>query len=447
MCYTAEAVLAGGIRRSSLIALFSPDDTEMIYSKSSGNFRPAGAGGDPGLNAQREMANNSACLLRGDVKYETFGRLIRVAQESYGDPGFYFTNNLDYGPNPCGEIGMWPMVGWCSDCGVYGDPGDVVCGECSSSRYSALAGISFCNLTEVNCAAASSRGELLASVRGMAAIGTMQAAYSEFSYLGPVTEAIVRREALVGVGLTGIMDNRELVLDPSMLRECAAAAVAENQRMAALLGIRPAARVTTIKPSGTSSLELGGVGAGIHPRWARRYLHRITANPLEPQAAYFKRVNPHMVEEKPNGDWALVFPVLSGDGAVTVKEWNAHEFLDAVFMVYENWIVPGTARPDSAPGLTHNVSCTVTVRDGELETVIDRVWRERERVAAMTFVPYLIDKKFAFAPREAIEANDRWNHLIRLYKPIDWTAFSEEKDTTALSGEIACSGGACEVKF
>jgi len=447
MCYTAEAVLAGGIRRSAMICLFSPEDTEMLYAKTHGVFRPAGKR-DPGLNAQREMANNSAAMLRGSCSYETFKRVITVAQQNYGCPGFYFTNNLDYGPNPCGEIGMWPVVRHCADCGGWSNPDLYYCEHCEGRNLELKSGISFCNLTEVNAAACSSVEELHAATIAMARIGTMQAAYTDFDYLGPVTEAIVRREALLGVGMTGIMDNREMVMSKGVLARCAEAAVAENQRFAQLLGINPAARVTTIKPSGTASLELGGVSSGCHHRWARRYFHRVTANRLEPHAEYFRRVNPHMIEEKPNGDWAIVFPVQAPDDAMTVKDGEAMGFIDDVMHMYDEWICAGIARPESAPGLTHNVSCTVTVRDGELEGVIERIWDERSRVAAMSFVPYLLDARFAFAPRQAVvspQDEARWNHLISLYKPIDWSEFRETEDTTAARDTVACAGGVCEL--
>lgn len=447
LCLAAEAVLAGGIRRSSLISIFSADDTEMIYCKAKGNFRPA-SGGDPGLNSHREMANNSAALLRGNVGREVFERLIRVAQANYGCPGFYFTNDLDYGCNPCGEIGMWPMIGWCEACQIWLSP---VHDFCDCGGYAVVrSGVSFCNLTEVNIAAMRDADHLFSCVKAMALIGTLQAAYTDFPYLGQVTEEIVRREALLGVGMTGIMDNRELILDPVVLDLAALVAVNENKRVAKLIGTRPAARVTTVKPSGTSSLELGGVGSGIHPRWARRYIHRITANPMEAPAQYFRSVNPHMVEVKPNGDWSIMFPVQAPDGAVTVKEMAASEFLDAVELVYKHWICGGTAREDSAPRLTHNVSCTVTVRDGELEEVIDRVWAARKDVCAMTFVPYLIDQKFRYAPRQAIVSEQDealWNHLIGLYKPVDWALFEESSDQTTLVGEGACVSGVCEVNL
>lgn len=446
ICHLAEAVLSGGIRRSALISLFSPEDTEMLYCKTKGIFRPQ-SGGDPGLNAQREMANNSACLLREATSKTMLERIVRVAQGNFGCPGFYWTVNLDYGPNPCGEIGMWPAIRWCEECGTYGHPGVFEC-DCGSLATVLRSGWSFCNLTEVNCVGAS-RAELIRRVVAMAHIGTYQATYTSFEYLGSVSEEICRREALLGVGLTGIMDNPGVALCPGVLRECAAAAVAENKRLAARLGINPAARVTTVKPSGTASLWMGGVGSGIHPRWSRRYIQRITANPNEPPAAWFKAMNPHMVEVTPSGDWKLMFPIQCEDGAVTVKEQGWSEFMDAVFIVYENWIVPGTADETSAPGLTHNVSCTVTIRDGELDQVVERIWRERERVCAMSFAPYLVDQKFRYAPRQAVRAEDEglWDRLIRLYKPVDWGGLLELADGTTLMSEGGCMGGACEVKI
>ena len=439
MCHMATAVLAGGIRRASLIALFSDNDTEMMYCKAKGNFRPMG-GGDPGLNAQREMANNSCALLRETCREETFRRLLEIATANYGCPGFYFTNNLDHGPNPCGEIGMWPVAGVCG-CGFVAP--DLI-GECTTCGQDILraTGISFCNLTEVNCAAASDVSELYASIRGMAFLGTLQASYTEFPYLGPVTEAIVRRDALLGVGLTGIMD-KPWVLDAEVLRGGALQAIAENKRVAALIGIAPAARVTTIKPSGTASLALGGVGSGIHPRWARRYFHRVTANKNEAAAAFFRERNPHMVEITPSGDWKLVFPVQCKDDAITVKGLSAAKMLDNVMLVYENWVYPGSL----SEGLTHNVSCTITVRDSEWEELVARIWRERERIAAMSFAPYLLEQRFAYAPRQAIitESDEaRWNHLIKLYKPVDWGLFVDE-GVRNLATEPACAGGSCEL--
>jgi ribonucleoside-triphosphate reductase len=369
VCFTAEAVLAGGIRRSSLISLFSPDDGEMMRAKAPENFRPSFGRNDPGLNNQRQLANNSAVFVRGNTDKQNFTRLMELAQSCYGEPGFYFTENPNYGINPCAEISLNPFIN--------GDEYNEIIEEFYDDDSISLAddseilsGFSFCNLTEINMARIESEGDFIDAAEAAAFIGTLQASFNSFPYLGLVTEVIQRREALLGVSLTGMADNPRLAFDPFLQRAGAAAAVKENARVASLLGIRPAARVTTVKPSGTASVVLGVVGSGIHPHHARRYFRRITANPNEAPAQFFKKHNPHMVEVKPNGDWSIVFPIEAPDDAVTVKEEPALDFLARIFSTYDNWVRPGTANPSLSPGATHNVSSTVTVRDEELESVI-----------------------------------------------------------------------------
>lgn len=312
-----------------------------------------------------------------------------------------------------------------------------------------LSGFSFCNLCEINVAALEGREDFLAAAKAAAFIGTLQASFNHFPYLGRVTEIIQRREALLGVGLTGMADNPRLAFDPFLQRKAAAVAVAENQRVSHIIGIRPAARVTTVKPSGTASVVLGVVGSGVHPHHARRYFRRITANPNEAPAQFFRKHNPHMVETKPNGDWSIIFPVEAPAEAVTVKEEPALDFLARVFSTYENWVRPGTVNASLSPGLSHNVSCTVTVRDSEVEDVIEEVWENRHRVAAMAFAPLTLDKTYPFAPREEVmtpEDEEKWNRLISGYRPVDWTAFHEKTDATAPQSEIACGGGgSCEI--
>jgi len=447
ICFTADAVLAGGIRRSSLISLFSADDGEMMRAKAPENFRPSFGPNDPGLNRQRELANNSAVFVRGKTTKAQFSRLMELAQSCYGEPGFFFTNDPDYGTNPCGEIGLNPRITGAE----YNEIIETFYGE---SGYpfidddEQLSGFSFCNLCEVNVAALPEKEDFLAAVKAAAFIGTLQASFNRFPYLGVVTETIQRREALLGVGLTGMADNPTIAFDPFLQRKGAALAIEENKRVAALINIRPAARVTTVKPSGTASVVLGVVGSGVHPHHARRYFRRITAKPNEAPAQFFKKHNPHMIETKPNGDWSIVFPIEAPANAVTVKEEPAMDFLARVFSTYENWVKPGTANASLSPGLSHNVSCTVTVRDNEVENVIEEVWENRFRVAAMSFAPLTLDKLYPFAPREEVttpEDEDKWNRLIRGYNHVDWTKFHELNDMTAPQAEVACGGGSCEI--
>lgn len=458
ICYIADAVLAGGIRRSALIALFSADDSEMMYAKADENFRPA-FGSDPGVNSQRQLANNSAVLVRGNVRREVFDRLMKIAQQ-WGEPGFYFTDDTEFGCNPCGEIGMWPVLRNYSTLKRKGDrivdtsldfkpldkPFDGTNTE-AIKAYGHDTGFQFCNLTEGNNARVTSPEHLVEVCKHAAVIGTVQAGYTDFPYLGPVTEKITRREALLGVSLTGIMDNPEIGLNPIALKMAAEAAVKENERIAKMLGIKAAARVTTIKPSGTASLELGGIGAGIHYHHARRYFRRVTANPNESVAKHFMSVNPHMVEEKPNGDVCLVFPTQAPDDAKTVKEEPADEFVEHILTVYECWVKPGSATRRNRLPLTHNVSSTTALRDGEWDEVVDMVWDNSDRITAMSFLPIISDKMYPFAPREEVvtESDEaQWNYLISNYKPVSYEDM-EDPSERSLSLEPACAGGVCEI--
>ena len=425
LCHVAEAVLSGGIRRSSLIALFSHDDGEMLRSKHPENFEHLGK------NSQRAMANNSAAFLRKDTTEYQFRRVMDLNYNNpNGEPGFFFTDNLDYGTNPCGEIGLNPKI--------LGD-GD------GNGRT----GFAFCNLTEVNVAACKNSDEFFCAAELASYLGTFQATYTDFSYLSPASREIAEREALIGVGLTGLADNLAILSDGDVLEKAARIVKEANAFLANEIGINHAARCTTVKPSGTASLELGCVGSGIHRHHARRYFRRITANPNESVAQLLRRTNPHMVVEKPNGDWSITFPVQAPDGAVTVKEESEQDFLDSVFLVYERWIRTGTQDETYSPGLTHNVSCTVTFDPDNWPDIVSRVWHNRNRIAAMAFIPKMSDKGIPFMPREEVSTSvdeALWHSLIENYKPVNYKEPHESSDGTNREIEPACAAGACEIQ-
>lgn len=468
VCHLAEAVLSGGVRRSSLICLFSLDDTEMMVAKAHGNYRPLGSPDGP-FREWRANANISAVCPRDGTTWHQFKRLVSLSKQ-YGEPGFYFTFDLDYGCNPCGEIGMMPRLrreypevdrSLDFDWQQYKDATELSRQECLPDRpmnedpvdwsvrqYGHTTGWQFCNLCEVNLAACQTTEDLMEAARAAAIIGTFQAAYTDFWYLGPVTEEIVRRESLIGVGLTGMQDRPSIAFDVLTLTRAADLVKYTNEKTAKALGIRPAARCTTVKPSGTASLELGCVGSGIHPHHARRYFRRVTANPNEAPFLHFREVNKHMCRKKPNGDWVVIFPVQAPTDAGTVKQTPAAEFMDQVFTVYEAWIEPGTRKASSEalnPGLRHNVSCTVAYDPEEWEDVMLMAWNNRHRVTAMTFLANYSDKEFPFAPREEVkgEADEAlWRNLVSLYRPVDWKEAREREDGTAFGP--ACEGPLCE---
>jgi len=150
-----------------------------------------------------------------------------------------------------------------------------------------------------------------------------------------------------------------------------------------------------------------------------------------------------MVDVKPNGDWSLVFPV-EFHGR-TLAETDALSFCADVMKVYKNWVLPGTVRGGA---LTHNVSCSVTLRPGERGAVCDYIWENRASIAAMTFIPYLLDRRFPYAPWAACTTSEdeaRWEHLLSQYRAVDWGAFREDEDGTTVRHTVACAGGACEL--
>ena len=441
ICHIADSVLSGGIRRSSLISLFSVNDEEMLYSKMPEHFEHYGK------NTQRALANNSAVLLRidgwGGVASRAKEQFLKIMElnknNPNGEPGFFFSNNIDYGCNPCGEIGLYPVL----DVKYEDDiPNLHLLEQCTSSGQIKRreSGIAFCNLTEINCAVIKTEEEFYDAARAAAIIGTLQAAYTDMPYLGDVTKQIVERDALLGVSLTGMMDNPFIALHDVIQEEAALHVQLANEKIARLIGINLAKRLTTVKPSGTASLLLGGVGSGIHPHHSRRYFRRITVNILEPIAKQFILHNPQMVEYKPNGDISLVFPVEAPTNGVVLDDCHVREFLSHVFSTYKHWVMPGTV--DKQLGLTHNISCTTCFKPEEYDDMVEVIWRNRESISSMSFIPWLSDKLIPFMPREAvIDEKDEilWNELVEKYKPIDYSSIVEGELGSGLVLEMACT--------
>jgi ribonucleoside-triphosphate reductase len=419
LCHAADAVLSGGIRRSAMICLFSLEDSELMNIKSDRNWFKK----EPWL----QNANNSVVLKRDEVKEKQFKRIFSMTK-NYGEPGVLFVSDYNHVTNPCAEIGLDPVL--------VNDDGTT------------STGWAMCNLCEINAAKLKTRQDFIQAAWAATVIGTMQATYTDMPYLGKVTEAIVRRDALLGIGMTGMQDSPAIACDPELQREVASMVVLWNKELAALLGINQAARTTCVKPSGTTSLELGNVGSGIHPHHARRYIRRVTADELEVVFQAFKSVNPHMCVRRPDGKWVLEFPVEAPDGATVKEDLSAHQFMDMVRSTQQHWVLPGLTRPSTVPGLSHNVSNTITVRPDEWALVADYLWKHRDSFTGVSLLPDDGDTIYAFAPFEAVrtEAQERrWNELVSHYKPVDYTTVLEAEDGTNLTGEAACGGGACSI--
>lgn len=439
MCHAADAVLSGGIRRSAMIALFSLEDSEMMNAKTGNWYK---------THPWRQNANNSVSLKRDDVKKKMFKRIFQMTRE-WGEPGFFFCSDYDYGTNPCGEIGLNPTLTVNAETRdlLRAKMGDAVDELPEGMR---LTGWAFCNLCEINGAKLKSLDDFMRAAKAATIIGTLQASYTKMPYLGWVSETIAEREALLGIGMTGMMDSPDITLDAEMQRTVASHIKVWNEEWAAKIGIRPAARTTCVKPSGTTSLELGCVASGHHAHHARRYIRRVTADELEVVFQAFKTHNPHMCVRKPDGKWVVEFPVEAPEGAILKEDLGAIQFLEMVKSTQCNWVLPGTARPGSSPDLNHNVSNTVHVKPEEWEEVAEYLWNNREFFTGVTLIAATGDKDYAFAPNEAVvtEADEaRWNQLVASYRPVDYSAVLEAEDGTAFTAEAACMGGACSVSF
>jgi ribonucleoside-triphosphate reductase (thioredoxin) len=433
--FIARAVLAGGIRRSATICLFSPDDEEMANAKTGNWFEE---------NPQRAYSNNSALIVRDNAERQVFNELFRRIKES-GEPGFYFAENEEYGANPCVEIGLCPRAVVGADdiarLRALGYSGPLKEGD-------VVSGWQMCNLTTVNGAAVTSTESFLEACRQASLLGTLQAAYSKIDYLGPVTRFLNEREALLGVSLCGVLDRPDILLKPEILQAGARMVKATNTIFARLLGIQPAARTTCVKPEGTASLLLGA-GSGIHPHHARRYFRRVQVNRVDPVYNHFKRKNPHMSEASvynPQTDDVIAFPVEAPEGALCREDVDGLTFLGHVLVVQKHWVEAGTAVDAYNPGLYHNVSNTVTVKDDEWQQVSDLIWEQRKHFTGVALLADSGDKTYRQAPRESLSTPEdivRWNQLV--YEPVDYREMAEADDQTRLADVAACAGGACEL--
>tara|TARA_Y100000004_G_scaffold10775_1_gene11732 strand:+ start:6494 stop:8641 length:2148 start_codon:yes stop_codon:yes gene_type:complete len=367
--FSADAVISGGVRRSATICVFSADDEEMAKAKTGSWFTE---------NPQRGRSNNSALLLRDETTKEQFAELMESVKE-FGEPGFVWSDSTELIVNPCVEIGMWPV--------------DEETGE---------TGWQACNLSTINCAKVTTKKEFYEACAAASIIGTLQAGFAEFPYLGEVSERIIKREALLGVSMTGIMEQHEICLDPDVQKKGAEIVKQTNERIAKIIGINKAARTTCVKPEGTSSCILG-TSSGIHPHHAKRYIRRVQANKMEPIYQYFRSINPRACEESVwsnnDSDDVVSFCVEVPDGAKIKNQLDAIGLLEYVKSTQRNWVMGGkNAKQCTQPWLTHNVSNTVNVMPDEWDDVTDYIYKNRKYFCGISLLPIAGDKDYAQAP-------------------------------------------------
>jgi ribonucleoside-diphosphate reductase alpha chain len=397
ICHIADAVLSGGIRRAALISLFDLDDDEMLSCKFGAWWE---------TNPQRGRANNSAVVVRHKVKEKDFKQLWEKVEASHsGEPGIYFTNDKEWGTNPCVEIALRPFQ--------------------------------FCNLTEINGSTINSQKQLNERAYYASVLGTLQAAYTDFHYLRDIWKRTTERDALVGVGITGIGSAKLENLD---LDEAAQHAKKANEIWAEKLNINPASRVTTVKPSGTSSLVLG-TSSGIHAWHNDYYIRRMRIGKNEALYNYLAQTQPDFVEDdifKPNTQAVISIPQKSPEGAILRTE-NVMDLLERVKRFNLEWVKPGHRKGEN----TNNVSATISVKEDEWGKVGQWMWENKHNFNGLAVLPY-DGGTYKQAPFEDI-SEEKYYEMEDNLNSIDLTQVVEEEDNTDLNDQLACAGGNCEI--
>jgi ribonucleoside-triphosphate reductase (thioredoxin) len=397
LCWIADAVLSGGIRRSAMISLFDLDDEDMLTCKF-GNWWET--------TPQRARANNSAVIVRHKIEKDVFLNLWKkIELSNSGEPGFFFTNDASWGLNPCAEISLRPFQ--------------------------------FCNLTTINAGDIVDQEDFNERARAAAFIGTLQASYTNFHYLRDIWKRTTEKEALLGVSMTGIASGAVLSLD---MKAAANVVKAENERVAELIGIKKAARTTTVKPEGTSSLVLG-TSSGIHAWHADHYIRRIRVGKNEAIYKYLADNHPEIVEDeffKPTQQAVISVPQKAPEGAVTRQE-SALDLLNRVSKVWKEWVKTGHRKGENK----NNVSTTITIKPNEWEEVGEWMWNNRENFTALSVLPEDLGS-YIQAPFQDI-TKEEYEELVSHLHSIDLSKIVEVDDATNLQGEVACGGGGCEV--
>lgn len=414
-CYIANAVLSGGIRRSAMIALFSFDDQEMLTCKY-GNWWE--------LNEQRGRANNSAVIVRNRIKKDEFEKIWeKIELSNSGEPGLYFTNNADWGTNPCCEIALRPFQ--------------------------------FCNLCEVNVSDIESQDDLNTRVSIASFFGTLQAGFTDFHYLRPIWRKTTEKDALIGVGMTGIASGEILKYD---LEEASDMAKNTNVVIASFIGINKAARTTTIKPSGTTSCVLG-TSSGIHAWHNDYYIRRIRLTKNDPLYTYVAKVLPDLVEDdKLQYNTAILsIPQKAPEGSILRTE-SALDLLERVKKFNLQWVKSGHRSGDNTnnvsatisinksktyPGLFNNKGIVEDVNWDEWQVVGEWMWKNKDTFNGLSVLPY-DNGSYVQAPFEDI-TKEKYDEMCKHLHNIDLTQVIESDDNTEHTQEAACAGGTCEI--
>lgn len=367
VCMSSDAVLSAGVRRSALICLFDKDDELMLNCKTGDWFYK---------KAHLARANNTVKLIVGELTKEELDN-IKESIKAFGEPGVALVRDKDFNTNPCFEIGFIPI-----------------------NPRTGKSCISFCNLNEINGGACTTKEKFFDACKASAILGTLQASYTNMPFLGTDTEELIRHEALLGVSITGIMDNPHILLNPEILREGARIVKETNKEFAKIIGINQAARTTAIKPSGNASVLLQ-TSSGIHPAHSKKYFRIMQMNKGTEMAKILAEGNPIILEDSvwsaTGKDYAVYVPIEEPAKAITKSELKDVEFAEHIKTVYQNWVLEGTNfELGYSNRVTHNVSNTITVEDWD--KVFDYIYENKESFCGLSMLHATGDKTYKQAP-------------------------------------------------
>lgn len=374
--HVSDATLSGGLRRSAAIAIFSVDDEEMANAKTGNWFND---------NPQRARSNNSAMILRKDITKEKFSQIFSKVRE-YGEPGFIFSESTEHGYNPCVEIGLYPV-----------------------DEETGQSGWEACNLSDINGSLCDSKDAFFEACRAASILGTLQAGYTNFNFLNPVSKKICDREALIGVSINGWMSNPKVLFDVQNMRDGAKIVREVNEQVAKLIGINPAARTTTTKPSGNSGVILK-TPSGIHPDHSPMYFRNVQMNMMSEVSSLLCEKNPYMVEASVWSanytDYVISFPVVAKKGSLYKDDMLGVKHLEYVKLAQQNWVEYGTNVDRCVEkSLRHNISNTIVVDDWQ--QVEDYLFENRNYFAGVSLIPMTGDKIYNQSPYTKVLTHDQ----------------------------------------
>jgi len=411
MCKIGEVVVVGGVRRSAMISLSNLSDDRMRHAKSGQWWETQG---------QRGLANNSVCYTeKPDV--ETFlrewtalvesksgerGVFNRVASKKQAEKYGRRDPNYDFGTNPCSEIILRPYQ--------------------------------FCNLSEVVVRATDTLEDLERKVKLATILGTIQSTYTYFPYLRKIWQKNTEEERLLGVSLTGIMDNPLMTTKNNglekTLEHLRLVAVTANIEWAERLGVPPSAAITCVKPSGTVS-QLVDSASGIHTRHSDYYIRTVRGDSKDPltQLMIDQGVPNEPCVMKPDQTTVFSFPIKAPTGCVTRDDMTAIEQLETWLVYQRHWC-------------EHKPSVTVSVKDDEWFEVGAFVYKNFDEMSGVSFLPH-DGGSYQQAPYQEVTKEGYEELLDKMPKSLDWSKLSEYEDDDNTSGmqTMACSGDSCEI--